>query len=262
MPVSDKVQALITSGLEEVHRSPKYVLGAGLRRAIFLALCPEADVRPVLPEPLFRLNDGAPPEGFRRYAWLALLTARRAHLVVEQFVAETPLTPATKVALSIAALPAEILAAAEQVLKGGMDFEAASDLMGSDFYFGMSGVNYFFTYPVSCAAEAVYDALSMILSGLRLDVRDATWRMVEAHSAIDDNPPGVWSKNYFSIHGINPKFYASYFLDEATVADRKTGYPSIYELPVPIHYNLDIRLREWEWWLTEAIPQAWDMGEA
>jgi len=95
--------------------------------------------------------------------------------------------------------------------------------------------------------------LNMLLYGYGSDV---AYYAVEACSAIDENPRGVWFRNYYPIGNINPKFYTSYFLDEATIEDRKTGYPSIYLPPIPIRYDLQKRCDFWQWWLTEAIEKA------
>jgi hypothetical protein len=270
MPVLPEIRALITAGLEEVHQSPKFILSTERRRAIYGALCPEA-TRWTAQQPgsqlafFERLRVAAEqglPDGFRQYAWLMVLTARSALLVLDQFMAQVPSTPEMGSLHHLGGLPAAILNVAERVISNDIDLDEVFDLACDEFHFGMAGVNHAFSYPVSCAALAASAALDMICLGYRPDSSDVARLAVEAHTSIDENAPGVWSKSYFPISLISPKDYAHYSLDAETVADRKTGYPSIYQPPLPIRYDLNKRLQFWEWWLTEAIPKAWTRAGA
>jgi hypothetical protein len=55
---------------------------------------------------------------------------------------------------------------------------------------------------------------------------------VKAYTSIDDNEPGVWGDTTFS------------------------------DVPYkPLVYLVEKRLEFWEWWLTEAIPQAWQLAQ-
>lgn len=263
MPVSPDIQALIAGGLDEVRQSPKFILSTESRHILYRALCPETgtDVNFAFFEKyLRRANETGLPQGFRRYVWLLVLTAQYAQPVLEQYVARIPHLPASAGVLSCAALPATILNTTKQLLRNEIGFDEASDLMCHDFYDQLAGVDFAFTYPVFCAVKAPYDALRMILYGYDAGA-DVAQVAVEACAAIDENAPGVWVQNYFPIEGINPELYSAYFLDEETIADRKTGYPSIYHPPIPIRYELNKRLQFWEWWLIEAIPQAWALGD-
>jgi hypothetical protein len=50
-------------------------------------------------------------------------------------------------------------------------------------------------------------------------------------------------------------------LEAYTVIDLNIeGEGNLEEPPVPLEYDLNKRLEFWEWWLTEAIPQAWELA--
>jgi hypothetical protein len=63
-----------------------------------------------------------------------------------------------------------------------------------------------------------------------LEALDFATNAVNAQSAIDNNPPGMWTTD-------------------------------ISEGILPIEFDLQKRLGFWEWWLTEAIPQAWQLAQ-
>ena len=251
MQISPELKALINSGLDEIHRSEKHILGKDIRHAIYRTICPDIDAGLTFIDRLKRSGAEGWPYGYHQYACLVILTAKHAFPIFEEFAKqfETDYEPLQE----LIALPNQILKVAEAVASGNYDIDEASILLSSDFYLGTSGIGHAFTYPVSCAGMAASGTLAMVLYGYRGDVAH---HAVEAYSAIDDNPRGVWFRNYYPIDSINPKFYASYFLDEATFKDRKTGYPSIYQPPIPIRYNLQKRFDFWQWWLTEAIVKA------
>jgi hypothetical protein len=251
MPISPELQTLINSGLDELNWSEKYILGKDIRHSIYRTICPDVDAGLGFFDRLKQSATEGWPRGYRHFAQLVILTAKHAfptfENVAQQF--ETDYDPLRE----LIALPKKILEVAEDVATGNFEIDEASRLLSSDFYFGTSGIGDAFTYPVSCAVMAASGTLDMILYGYRGDV---AYHAVEAYSAIDENPCGVWFRNYYPIGMINPKFYASYFLDEAAIDDRKTGYPSIYQPPIPIRYDLQKRFDFWQWWLTDAIEKA------
>jgi hypothetical protein len=251
VPITPELQTLINKGLNEINRSEKHILGKDIRHSIYSAICPDIDAGMRFFDRLKRSAIEGWPPGFRHFAQLVIRTAKHAFPIFESYAKqfETHDNPLRE----LIALPEKILKVAGDVVTGSIEIDDASLLLSGDFYYGTSGIGDAFTYPVSCAGMAASDALKMILYGYFGDVAH---HAVEAYSAIDENPRGVWFRNYYPIDMINPEFYASYFLDEATNEDRKTGYPSIYQPPIPIRYDLQKRFDFWRWWLTEAIEKA------
>jgi hypothetical protein len=251
MAISPELQSLINSGLDELHRSEGHILGKEIRHSIYSAICPDIEAGLAFIDRLKRSEVEGWPNGYRKFACLVLLTAKHAFPIFEEYTQqiETDYEPLQ----DLIGLPKRIMEVAEAVASGNFEIDEAARLLSSDFYLGTSGICDAFSYPVSCAGMAASGTLDMALYGYRGDVAR---HAVEAYSAIDENPRGVWFRNFYPIDMINPIFYASYFLDEATIKDRKTGYPSIYQPPIPIRYDLQKRFDFWEWWLTEAIVKA------
>jgi hypothetical protein len=252
MPISAELQALINTGLAELHGSEKHILGKEFRHSIYRALCPNVDAGMVGFFDRLKQPDGAGwPPGYLPFASLIILTAKHAFPIFEAFAQqfESDYEPLRE----LIALPGHIIKAAEQVPSGAIEIDEAANLQSGDFYYGTAGICNAFKYPVSCAGMAASLTLDMLLYGYKNDI---AYYAVEACWAIDENPRGVWFRNYYPIGNINPAFYASYFLDEATIEDRKTGYPSIYLPPIPIRYDIQKRFDFWQWWLTEAIEEA------
>lgn len=108
-----------------------------------------------------------------------------------------------------------------------------------DYEIGLN-IEEWVTYEVSCVYFSAFFALEVILFGGQslndsFPFNNDTFRSrpdfvleaLKAHSAIDRNPPGA----LFSETKIKP-----------------------------IEYDLQKQLEFWEWWLTEAIPQAWELA--
>ena len=256
MPNLSEVQTLIKLGLEEVRSSPKHILRAEIRRSIYRIICPAAE-SPLFIDQLRDAKTNSWPVGYFKYTWLVLLTARKVLPVLKDY-ARRNIQEKEKHS-GLINFPGRILMVAEKVARRKIEINEANSLLCSDFYLGMSGAGLAFPYPVSCSAFASYEALVMMLYGANR--YDLSQKVVEAFSAIDENAPGIWSKNYFPIDAIQPNFYSAYFLDEQTVQDRKTGYPSIFHPPIPIRYDLEKRLTFWEWWLSSAVPEALERSD-
>jgi hypothetical protein len=256
MPISPELQALINTGLAELHGSEKHILSKEFRHSVYQALCPDVDAGLVEFFDRLKQSEGAGwLHGYRPLASLIILTAKHAFPIFDTFAQqfETDFKTDYEPLRELIVLPGRIIKVAEEVPSGAIEIDEAARLQSGDFYLGTSGMCDAFTYPVSCAGMAASFILDMLLYGY---INDIAYYAAEACSAIDENPRGVWFHNYYPIGKINPAFYASYFLDEATVQDRKTGYPSIYLPPIPIRYDLQKRFDFWQWWLTEAIEEA------
>lgn len=154
-------------------------------------------------------------------AWLAFLTAKKVGFICKR--AHNPY----EFDISEADEVKEILRAAQAYLNKRMNFEDAANVLQEYWYFFRPHL----TYDVLCAWRASMNALDFILYGAQFKetvpgfdhfVIDA----VEAYTVIDRNLPG---------EGDQP------------------------EPPIPLEYDISKRLRFWEWWLIEAIPQAWEL---
>ncbi|MBN9390196.1 MAG: hypothetical protein J0I20_19370 [Chloroflexi bacterium] len=64
-----------------------------------------------------------------------------------------------------------------------------------------------------------------------------------------------------AIYGGNKYEVADDAVTAYTIIDRnKPGATELLAPPLPFEYDLNKRLEFWEWWLTEAIPQAWELA--
>lgn len=119
----------------------------------------------------------------------------------------------------------QMLEISEKLLKGKYDLLKAYNELVSDFwYFHRPNLTHD-TYHTFCAAIAT---LSFIIHGNRSG-GDFFEEAIDAYSSTAPNKP--------ELH------------DEP-------------DSPYPIEFDDRKRLEFWEWWLTEAIPQAWDLGQS
>jgi len=137
-------------------------------------------------------------------------------------------------------IPRRIIQTLENVLQNRMTVENTCNLLYQDYYYG-TNVERKTTFGVWCAYCAIYAALELVLAdssfyfetyskdndGNEGLSRDFASLALRAYSAIDNNPPGAWFRE---------------------------------KIGTPIEFDSQKRLEFWEWWLTEAIPQAWDLA--
>jgi hypothetical protein len=123
-------------------------------------------------------------------------------------------------------------------------------ILASNSHATVGSLEWDLSYNAYCASASSEEALAMVLIGLWqinsqiqgkrfININDdetntsfdfAAWA-AKAWSAIDENPPGGWAV--------------------------LVGYKGL----VNIKFDKQKRLEFWEWWLTEAIPQAWDLAQ-
>jgi hypothetical protein len=149
-------------------------------------------------------------------------------------------------------IPHRMLKTAEEVLYQTLDVKTAHDhLWLGEYYHYLGSLPYDLTYNAYCVVCAAYNALNMVFGNepfhrvfwephpvdetttdtrLQPEKSDVASAAVQAYAAIDENEPGVWC------------------------SDSKP-----YK---PITFDSQKRLAFWEWWLTEAIPIAWESATA
>jgi len=136
--------------------------------------------------------------------------------------------------------PQHILDVIEGILKGKIPLTNALYKYSEEFNLGLN-IKSWVTYSVYCVYEAAYLALELVLDGftlkdtvLFLDTSSIWYNdnflsaAVKAYSVLDTNKGGAWE--------------------------------FVEQLSLPINFDLQKRLEFWEWWLTEAIPQAWELA--
>ncbi len=192
-------------------------------------------------------------------------------------------------------IPHQILEAAERVLRRTANLDEVFFDSNGDYHMG-SHIKAAVTYDLASIYDAASSALSLVLYGGKSEHTD--WfvddeisdvygdfasETVKAFSVIDTNRPGAWANESFwqsmeklqTDENIDPEIKEAFgipeiFEDDISTrvgsdtpefvgwiaeeqAKRKTFKEIIFD---PIK-----RLEFWEWWLTEAIPQAWEMAE-
>jgi hypothetical protein len=163
----------------------------------------------------------------RALSWLAILTVKQILPIVH--VSELKDVYKNKL---YSCDPQKMLETAEAVLLGKKDANVAYADLCNKFYFGLAGVESRISEVTSYAIHAAYDALETTLLGIdesNLISRDFVEKSLIVYTAIND---------------------------------RKTGVSLSVEKYNPLVLSLERKLEFWEWWLTEAIPQAWDLAQA
>jgi hypothetical protein len=137
----------------------------------------------------------------------------------------------------------ELIETSKQLLRKSISFREALAIL-IDFNTGQN-IYAWVTYEVDYAFNAAYYALELLVVGTttllepfdegKVDESgsDFAEKAVRAYTAVDCNDPGKW----FECFGPNP------------------------ENVTPIVFNWERRLEFWEWWLSEAIPQAWQLTQ-
>jgi hypothetical protein len=177
-------------------------------------------------------------------AWLGILCARKVLPIWEEIASQ----PLKECGEQESYNPVEMLETAEQVLNGEIDeYEAQHVRLAHRFYYGTLGLENVTTAEVFHVINAAYKALGATIIGWNQTelyiwgvakpsvVNDFVVPAVRAYSWKDLNPPGVWAKLAFNHN------------------DPSVNYQ-------PLKNDLNKRLDFWQWWLTEAIPQAWELG--
>jgi hypothetical protein len=133
----------------------------------------------------------------------------------------------------------EILQVAQDFLAGRLEYtDIHAKLINVFWYFD----HFFVSYDLACLHNAAIYVLSVILYGIDFIKYntsleelinnysdDFAFEAVTAYTIIDRNPPGaVFNKE---------------------------------ENIIPIEFDFQKRLEFWQWWLTEAIPQAWELAQ-
>lgn len=178
----------------------------------------------------------------KAFGWLAILTAQKVLPIWLQTVdLEEPESDGN------GDNPAQMLEVAAGVLTKTVEANEAFKQLCGRFYDGIGILEQTTAEKVYCACAAAYDALEVTLMGIEglgfwankipikdeeisYGQRDFAAMAVRAYISTDKNKPGVWWNKY-------------------------SRFRSNYQ---PLRFDPEKRLKFWEWWLTEAIPQAWE----
>lgn len=116
----------------------------------------------------------------------------------------------------------DILRDAQALLRGTLDFNEAQGKLWSDYWYF---THFFVKHDLACLNDAAVYTLATIINGQHED--DAVENAEKAYTVIDENEPGAVERD---------------------------------EIIIPLEFDLQKRLEFWEWWLSEAIPQAWKVA--
>jgi hypothetical protein len=169
--------------------------------------------------------------------WLAVLTARRVLPIWDEYYDPEEYLDA-QTAQEVAQYlptPQEVLQVAEKVLKKQMDNSKAFELLCNKFNWPVEGSE---KYNVASSYRAAHQALNTILSDSQF---------LGFLSKDEDNPEDV----YEDFAAIAMQAYS--FVDNG---NNKTWLSTRNP-----EFDPSKCLEFWEWWLTEAIPEAWDLAQ-
>lgn len=137
--------------------------------------------------------------------------------------------------------PQKILETVRNVLNNKSTFSETVFVFSEEFNLGLN-IKSWVTYEMYCVYEAAYLTLDIVLNGLKINDEETflddsiIWynanflsATVKAYTITDNSSAGEWE-----------------FLEKGS------------EL---IKIDIQKRLEFWEWWLTEAIPQAWQLAQ-
>lgn len=145
-----------------------------------------------------------------------------------------------------AVLPKDILEVAKGLMEHKLTFEKAILDYHEIYYYSSSRFEKLIHYNTYCVYQAAESALLQVLFGkdVEREQTDSRSRNILhlggdfvrkteiAYSLVDTNTPGFWQAFFYRMEPVN-------------------GFV----------INLQKRLEFWEWWLNEAIPQAWETAQ-
>jgi hypothetical protein len=180
-------------------------------------------------------------QGQRVRAYLALITARRV-------------LPLWQAAFPSDDMPERMLALAEAVIRGTVDTQVAAREMAEAWYHnpqsGDSGE--YALWHTYCAGEAALNAVSEALS--KNPLAD---RIQDYTSATNKDPTYIKDAETITdddlVYGVTDAASSA-----ATAYAGRIDGGDGYLIDSPSHPEK--RREFWEWWLTEAIPQAWELA--
>jgi hypothetical protein len=215
--------------------------------------------------------------------WLAIVTVKKVLYMWDSVKEQTYLGNGIS--------PKEILEIAENLLKDSTLFDKSFTYFINDVNMS-SNIKKDITYNTSSLYDAASSALGTVLCGLRgleenslinskddeiTDIYgDFASEAVKAFSCIDKNKPGGWYQQRFWSLILKSQPYNKRFLDtnedeqnitEEFISDDYWSVTDDFEQTIesqnykPLEFDSIKRLEFWEWWLTEAIPQAWELAE-
>ncbi len=187
-------------------------------------------------------------------SWLAILTANKVlpvwDQVKNQLDKDKPVITAQ-----------EVLQVAKDILQKKITFDEAEEEQDKSYWEGERLARKV-TYNVDCAFSAACSTLDFILRGLpRRMYRSVegeggdffVTNALEAYTAIDLNTPGT-------LMGTVSDFFAQNLNRVQGLENLPKEHQTSDDI-LKIEYSLQKRLEFWEWWLTEAIPEAWELAQ-
>jgi hypothetical protein len=183
-------------------------------------------------------------EASRAVSWLSVVTARKVI-----FVWETANNTSVESLEEFVRTPRGALEAAEKFLAGKISENEAWSACRVDFFpYELT------TLKVYCAFKASLAALETTLLGRAesfANLEDFADYSLVAFAGIDSNGPGVWIDDFY----VNLAGW-EIARDEKWTAERIERIKQ-YQ---PVKNDPQKELEFWEWWLTEAVPQAWELA--
>ncbi|MBN1312181.1 MAG: hypothetical protein JXB30_12245 [Anaerolineae bacterium] len=222
-----KVQLLVNEALAEMDADPQHRLAHQRRRQIYDAFK--------------RLVH---PPGQRACGWLAVITARRVLPLFQQEYPEDT-------------LPQDLLDAAIGALQGSVDDEAADDLQDEGYHASGNTWGYDemeITWNADLAGRAAYHALKEARGQVPLSNLDRIHTLGEVSF-----PSGEFSEYPQPIRG-------DQFTDEDLCGIESSDAAAAAAVAFACRPDGPLcdpsKLREfWTWWLTEAVPEAWETAQ-
>ncbi len=244
-PLPPKVQNLCKRFLEDVRQNPEHHLSAANR---FTLYCSFGKFRFLEFLPSFTASSTlaiTTANHLSRFTvadfticWLAGLTAKKVLPIWNRIWQQVDFEPDTVTS------PEEILSVAEAILTNEIDIEYIRNIEHDKYNLG-ANVTWETSYDVACVYSSTYSTLQLILYGFdgQMDIR-GLYRTTEEDIVVRNND------------------FVSLALQAYTSSDKNKPGDWILEAPPQlIEFDVQKRQEFWDWWLTEVIPQAWELAQ-
>jgi hypothetical protein len=279
-----QLQQLTSTYLDLVQSRPQHSLEKSERRAIFQSFGALGNLE--------QRASAALSETDRAYAWLGVITARKvlpiwqaARIKLAASAAENRGIIEEEFDKQYSYIPQKMLELAEGYLRGTLSYQEAKVDLCTRFYYGIIGIDRITTKNIYCAMYASYATLEATIAGIESLNNDFAGYALTAYAATDENEPGLWIEDNLKR---NQDKMDEWLASDDAPTDIKEAFAQLADVKledifpsdlaktlhehkaehirkanafIPLKYDVERELEFWQWWLTVAIEQAWELAD-
>ena len=247
----EETEKLIIQGLETVRGNTEHQFNIKDRVALYRSFG-ESRITNIsgnnkIPDSL-SLTEAELPSEKRTYAdnvigWLAIITAQH---VVQSSIWEKAKKTVEDWKLTDTPSPLEVIDLGVKLLRDKVNASEVLERLNTDIYYGFNTAMEM-TYDVTCAYATTVSTLYTLLYGPPVPEKYEKYKNESDDMFRDADISPIWGD------------FASEAVKAYSCIDNSR--PTVWRIHKDMTFDANKRLEFWEWWMTEAIPQAWELAQ-